>query len=77
VDRSGPETRYVLTVGDEASALAERDDVAVVRRLADVVLVCVDARTALAIARADPLAHVYESREDAMRAFFLFVSDES
>lgn len=77
MERSRPETRYVLVVGEEASALAERDGATVLRRLADVVLVSLDVRTALAIARADPLAHVYESREDAMRAFSLFANDDA
>jgi hypothetical protein len=70
------EIRYVLAWGDDAAALAELEGVTVLRRLPNVVLVTVDAGRASAIAHGDPLIHVYDSREDAMRAFSLFATHE-
>jgi hypothetical protein len=79
VDRRSPQPadpRYVLAIGDEASAVADLDGITVVRRLPNVALVLADASLAAAISDGRRTVHVYGSRDDALRAFSLFTLPE-
>jgi hypothetical protein len=67
-----PDRRYVLAFADDAPAVADAEGVTVIARLPMVVLVETDIDKAFDLAKAGEYVAVYDSSDDALRAFSVF-----
>jgi hypothetical protein len=64
--------RFVLALGHDADRLEVLEEVSVLARVRNAVLVEADRRRAAAIAESGEYIHVYREREDALRALAVF-----